>query len=169
VSKGKASAEALTASAATGDPFTYAEAMESPQQDHWKRAMEEESVDPAHQHISALSWVHTVSRSGTSIPRHRNPPRRYCNQSWSEGLYNHDSQTIRHGIYSRCLDTHRSQCKVGLCRGSGGEGIARYQRLLSSRGITNECSTCNAARYLIYGRCSFPLQFAAIYQPYDCC
>jgi len=40
-SHGKASAEALTASAA--DPFTYAEAMESPQRDHWKRTMEEES------------------------------------------------------------------------------------------------------------------------------
>jgi len=43
-SRGKASAEALTASAAaaTGDPFTYSEAMDSPQRDHWKRAMEEE-------------------------------------------------------------------------------------------------------------------------------
>jgi len=39
-SQGKASAEALTASAAIGDPFTYAEAMESPQRDHWKRAMD---------------------------------------------------------------------------------------------------------------------------------
>jgi hypothetical protein len=36
--------EALTASAATGDPFAYAEAMESPQQDNWKRAMKEEST-----------------------------------------------------------------------------------------------------------------------------
>jgi len=36
------SAEALTASAA--DPFTYAEAMDSPQRDHWKRAMEEENT-----------------------------------------------------------------------------------------------------------------------------
>jgi len=43
-SQGKPSAEALTASAATGDPYTYAEAMESPQQDHWKRAMEEGST-----------------------------------------------------------------------------------------------------------------------------
>jgi len=43
-SQGKASAEALMASADTGDPFTYAEAMESPQPDHWKRAMEEEST-----------------------------------------------------------------------------------------------------------------------------
>jgi hypothetical protein len=43
-SQGKNSAEALTASEATGDPFTYAEAMESPQRDHWKRAMEEEST-----------------------------------------------------------------------------------------------------------------------------
>jgi len=41
-SQGKASAEALTASAA--DPSTYAEAMESPQRNHWKRAMEEEST-----------------------------------------------------------------------------------------------------------------------------
>ena len=39
----KAPTEALTASAATGDPFTYAEAMESPQRDHWKRALKEES------------------------------------------------------------------------------------------------------------------------------
>jgi len=43
-SQGKASAEALTASEDTGDPFTYTEAMESPQPDHWKRAMEEEST-----------------------------------------------------------------------------------------------------------------------------
>jgi hypothetical protein len=43
-SQGKASAEALTASEATGDPFTYAEALESPQRNHWKRAMEEEST-----------------------------------------------------------------------------------------------------------------------------
>jgi len=41
-SQGKVSAEALTASAT--DPFTYAEAIESPQRDHWKRAMEEEST-----------------------------------------------------------------------------------------------------------------------------
>jgi len=41
-SQGKVSAEALTAS--TTDPFTYAEAMESPQRDHRKRAMEEEST-----------------------------------------------------------------------------------------------------------------------------
>jgi hypothetical protein len=41
-SQGKASAEALTASAT--DPFTYAEAMESPQRNHSKRAMEEEST-----------------------------------------------------------------------------------------------------------------------------
>jgi len=42
-SQGKAPTEALTASAATGDPFTYAEAMESPQRDHWKRTLKEES------------------------------------------------------------------------------------------------------------------------------
>ena len=42
-SQGKVSAEALTASVATGDPFTYAEAMESPPRDHWKRTMEQES------------------------------------------------------------------------------------------------------------------------------
>jgi len=41
-SQGKYSAEAITASAA--DPFTYAEAMASPQRDHWNRAMEEEST-----------------------------------------------------------------------------------------------------------------------------
>ena len=41
-SQGKVSAEALTASAT--DPFTYTEAMESPQRDHWKRDMEEESM-----------------------------------------------------------------------------------------------------------------------------
>jgi hypothetical protein len=40
--QGKASAEALTAS--IQDSFTYAEAMESPQRDHWKRAMEEENT-----------------------------------------------------------------------------------------------------------------------------
>jgi len=43
-SQGRNSTKALTASAATGDPYTYAEAMESPQRDHWKRAMEEEST-----------------------------------------------------------------------------------------------------------------------------
>jgi hypothetical protein len=42
--QGKAPTEALTASAATGDSFTYAEAMESPQQDDWKKAMQEEST-----------------------------------------------------------------------------------------------------------------------------
>jgi hypothetical protein len=31
-------------STATGDPFTYAEAMESLQRSHWKRAVEEEST-----------------------------------------------------------------------------------------------------------------------------
>jgi hypothetical protein len=41
-SQGKVSAEALTASAT--DPFTYAEAIESLQRDHWKRAIEEEST-----------------------------------------------------------------------------------------------------------------------------
>jgi len=40
----KGSAEALTASEATGDSFTLAEAMECPQRDHRKRAMEEEST-----------------------------------------------------------------------------------------------------------------------------
>jgi len=40
-SQGNDSAEALTASAT--DLFTYTEAMQSPQRDHWKRAMEEES------------------------------------------------------------------------------------------------------------------------------
>jgi hypothetical protein len=43
-SQGKASAEGLTASEATGDAYTYAEAMESPQRDHRNRAMEEEST-----------------------------------------------------------------------------------------------------------------------------
>jgi len=43
-SQGKNSADALTASEATGDPYTYAEAMESPQRNHWKRAMEEDST-----------------------------------------------------------------------------------------------------------------------------
>jgi len=38
-SQGKAFTEALTASAE--DPYTFAEAMESPQRDHWKRPMEE--------------------------------------------------------------------------------------------------------------------------------
>jgi len=38
----KASAGALTAS--TSDPFTYPEAIESPQRNYWKRAMEEEST-----------------------------------------------------------------------------------------------------------------------------
>jgi len=41
-SQGETSAEASTASGA--DPFTYIEAMESPQRDHWKRATKEEST-----------------------------------------------------------------------------------------------------------------------------
>jgi len=46
-SQGKASAEALMASALAsttinGDPSTYAEAMASPLRDHWKRAIDEE-------------------------------------------------------------------------------------------------------------------------------
>jgi len=41
-SQGNASAEALRAS--TADPFTYAEAMDSPQQNHCKSVMEEEST-----------------------------------------------------------------------------------------------------------------------------
>jgi len=41
-SQGKASAEALPASAE--DPYTYTEALECSQRDHWKRAMEEEST-----------------------------------------------------------------------------------------------------------------------------
>jgi hypothetical protein len=41
-SQGKASTEALMASAT--DPFTYAAAMESPQRNHWKRAMAEQST-----------------------------------------------------------------------------------------------------------------------------
>jgi len=40
--QGKASAESLTAS--IDDPFTYAEAMESPQREDWKSAIEEEST-----------------------------------------------------------------------------------------------------------------------------
>jgi hypothetical protein len=37
-------AMALASTSINGDPFTYAEAMDSPQRDHWKRAMEEEST-----------------------------------------------------------------------------------------------------------------------------
>jgi len=40
--QGKTSADALTASAA--DPFTYTEAMEIPQWDHWERGMQDEST-----------------------------------------------------------------------------------------------------------------------------
>jgi len=48
-SQGKASAEALMASALAsttinGDPSTYAEAMAGPLRDHWKRAIDEESA-----------------------------------------------------------------------------------------------------------------------------
>jgi len=43
-SHGKNSAEALTPSAATGDPYTYVQGMDSPQRNHWNRAMEEEST-----------------------------------------------------------------------------------------------------------------------------
>jgi len=74
------------------------------------------------------------------------------------------------GIEIHCEDTGISfdpNRKLKLGRGSGGDAIGRYQRLLSSRGITNERSTCNSARYLVCGRSSFSLQFAAIHQPYD--
>jgi len=50
-SQGKAPTEALTASTATGDSFTYAEAMESRQRDHWKRAMTEESTLILHNNL----------------------------------------------------------------------------------------------------------------------
>jgi hypothetical protein len=36
--------DGLMPSVAIGVPFTYAEVMESPQRDHWKSAMEEEST-----------------------------------------------------------------------------------------------------------------------------
>jgi len=35
-------AKALTSTSSNSDQFTYAEPMDSPQRDHWKRAMEEE-------------------------------------------------------------------------------------------------------------------------------
>jgi hypothetical protein len=35
-------ANALASTSINSDPFTYAEAMDSPQHEHWKRAMEEE-------------------------------------------------------------------------------------------------------------------------------
>jgi hypothetical protein len=35
-------AKALTSTFINSDPFTYAEAMDSPQHEHWKRAMEAE-------------------------------------------------------------------------------------------------------------------------------
>jgi len=35
-------AKALASTSISSDPFTYAETMDSPQQDHWKQAMEEE-------------------------------------------------------------------------------------------------------------------------------
>jgi hypothetical protein len=41
-SQGKSPTDALMASTATGDSFTYVEVMESRQQDHWKGAMTEE-------------------------------------------------------------------------------------------------------------------------------
>ena len=106
-------------------------------------------------------------RPSTRIPRHQNPPRYYLNQPQSVCLYRHNPRTIRHGAYSRCLDTHWFHCKVGLRWGSGGEGTGpgRYHRLSSSRGITNGRSTCNSARYLICGQCSVSLHFMANQQP----
>lgn len=41
-SQGKTPTEVLTASAATGDLFTHAAAIESHQQDHWNLAMKED-------------------------------------------------------------------------------------------------------------------------------
>ena len=108
-------------------------------------------------------------RPGTPIPRRRNTPQWYRDQSRTESLYRHYSQTIRHGAHSRCLDAHGSRCKIGLCRGSGGEGIGRYHGLSSGRGITNVRSTCNSARDLVCGCCSFSLQFVATHHLYDRC
>ena len=76
------------------------------------------------------------------------------------------------GIEIHCDDTaicFDPNIKLKLGRGSGGDGIGRYQRLLSSRGITNQRSTCNSARYLVCGGGSFWLQFAAIHQSSDRC
>jgi hypothetical protein len=57
--------------------------------------------------------------------------------------------------------------KLDLAEDRGREGIGRYRRLSSSCGITNVRSTCNSPGYLVYGRWSFSIQFAAIHQPYD--
>ena len=42
--QGKACADALMVSEDSGHPYTYEKAMDSPQQDHWKSTMEEEST-----------------------------------------------------------------------------------------------------------------------------
>ena len=106
----------------------------------------------AHQSLSI-----EIHRNGTGVSlRHRS-------------LYHQNPQTIRHWAYSLCLDAHGSQYKIWSGQGPGGEGIGTYHRLSSSCRITNVCSTCNSARYLVSGCCSFLLQFTAIHQLYDCC
>ena len=59
-SQGKVSAEALTASAT--DPFTYAEAMQSPQRDHWKEP-----------------WRKKAHGSGSTTPSPRSIPGKHGN------------------------------------------------------------------------------------------
>jgi hypothetical protein len=71
--------------------------------------------------------------------------------------------------YSWRLDARGPQCKVGLCRGLGGEGIGWYYRLSDSRGITNIYSNCDTASHRVRSCCSVSLQFAAVHQPYDPC
>jgi len=104
-----------------------------------------------------------------SIPWHLIPSRWYLGRSQTESLFHPNSEMIQRGALSRCLDAHRFQYTIGLGRALGGEGIGRYDRLLSSPGITNLHSTCTLARYLICGRCSFSSKFAAIHQQHDGC
>jgi len=106
-------------------------------------------------------------RPSTSISRHRNSPRWPWNQPWPEGLHHYHSQAIGHTTCPRCIDSHRTECKAGLGRGLGGEGIERHQRLPSDRRIIDVRS--NSARYIICSHRSLPVELPPIHQSYDRC
>jgi len=71
-------AKVLTSTSINSDPFTYAEAMDSPQQDHWKRAMEEECTSillnntftTINSREARLSWVKSIGSEWVYKTKH---------------------------------------------------------------------------------------------------
>jgi len=76
---------------------------------------------------------------------------------------------VDHVECSQNLNSHGSKYRTRLCRRSGGEGTrqGQCQALSSDHRIIDVRSTCNAARYIICSRCSQPIQYPSIHQPYD--